>query len=339
MADCYFEDMAVGDRRTYGRVVIDRQAMIDFAAQYDPQSFHLDEQAAKDSFLGVLIASGWFVACHHMKIMTADTLPNVAIMGGAGIDELKWQKPVLAGDVLTGRRTVIAKRASSSKPDRGLVQTLFEMVNQRGEAVMSQLTWEVLAFRQPARGAEPAAGGPSSPHAAVLTVGAGRPDGPLIDRLGLFEDVPVGAVQFLGEKAFPANEIIDFASQWDPQTFHLDRTAAQASHFGGLVASGWQTACAFMGCLVRARAAMLEAGAVEGRVARLGPSPGIQNLRWHKPTREGDVIRYYSQVMAKRESASRPGWGIVTSQGSGYNGQGERVFELTASVFWERRQP
>ncbi|HRJ69762.1 MAG TPA: dehydratase, partial [Beijerinckiaceae bacterium] len=93
------------------------------------------------------------------------------------------------------------------------------------------------------------------------------------------------------------------------------------------------------GCLARRRAAMLEAGAVDGRVARLGPSPGIENLRWLRPTREGDTIRYYSQVMDKRESASRPGWGIVTSQGSGYLASGERVFELTAAIFWERRPP
>lgn len=337
MADCFFEDLTVGDVRSYGRIVVDREAMIAFARQYDPQSFHLDEDAAKTSFLGALIASGWFVACCHMKIMTADTLPNAGIMGGAGIDELKWLKPVLAGDVLSGRRTILAKRTSASKPDRGLVQTRFEMVNQRGETVMSQLTWEVFAMRaahaMPVAATKPAAARP------VVAAGNGRPEGPLVDRLGFFEDIAVGSVQFLGEKTFLADEIMDFARQWDPQTFHLDREAARQSHFGTLVASGWQTACEFMGCLVRARTAMQAAGAVDGRIARLGPSPGVEHLRWFQPTREGDTIRYYSQVKDKRESASRPGWGIVTSQGSGYNGRGERVFELTAAVFWERRQP
>lgn len=338
MPETCFEDFAPGDVIAYGNRPVDRDEMIAFARAFDPQPFHLDEEAARRSFVGRLIASGWYMACAHMRMITDVTLPNPALMGSPGIEEMKWLKPVAAGDVLSARRTILDARASTTKPDRGVVRLLFELMNQRGETVMSQRSLEMYLRRNP--GPPPAATPKPAAAPKPAPVPGARPDGPLSDRLSYYEDIEVGAVTPLGEHAFDAEGLIAFARDWDPQSFHIDREAAKKTHFGGLVASGWHTACAFMGCLARRREAIFDAARARGEGApRLGPSPGVTDLHWYKPTREGETIRYYSQVLDKRVSASRPGWGIVTSQGSGYNPAGERVFDLTAAVFWERRPP
>ena len=148
-----------------------------------------------------------------------------------------------------------------------------------------------------------------------------------------FEDVAIGDRRELGPYTFTAEDIKQFASRYDPQPFHIDEAAAARSHFGGLVASGWHTASIFMKLQARAIAERRQ------ELAHTGLSPGFRNLRWLKPVFAGDTLTYSSEVVRKRELASRPSWGIVFSQVTALNQRGELVFEFEASVFLARRAP
>jgi acyl dehydratase len=146
-----------------------------------------------------------------------------------------------------------------------------------------------------------------------------------------FEDIEVGARRELGRHTFTAEDIKQFAARYDPQPFHTDEEAAKRSHFGGLIASGWHTASVFMKLQARVIAERRQ------ELARTGPSPGFRNLRWPKPVFAGDTLIYSSEVVRKREHASRPNWGIIFSQVTAQNQHGEVVFEFEASVFLARR--
>ena len=153
-----------------------------------------------------------------------------------------------------------------------------------------------------------------------------------------FEDIAVGDRRELGRHTFSAGEIKSFAARFDPQPFHLDEAAAAASHFGALVASGWHTAAMFMRLLIDFNRGVIAAQRERGEpMARTGPSPGFSNLRWLKPVYVGDTIAYASQIIEKRESASRPEWGIIVSRNTGTNQKGELVYEFQGVGFVERR--
>jgi acyl dehydratase len=146
-----------------------------------------------------------------------------------------------------------------------------------------------------------------------------------------FEDIEIGHRRDLGRYTFSAEDIKQFASRHDPQPFHLDEEAAKRSHFGGLVASGWHTASIFM----KLQARQIAARGVE--LEQTGLSPGFRDLRWPKPVFAGDTLAYTSEVIRKRELASRPGWGIVFSRVTAVNQRGELVLEFEGSVFVARR--
>jgi acyl dehydratase len=133
----YFEDYRPGMVLEFGAVRVDRDEVIEFARRYDPQPFHVDEQAAARGPYGGLIASGWHTGSLVMRQLVEHYLSPAASLGSPGIDELRWLAPVRPGDTLTMRVTVLETRRSQSKPDRGLVRAQMEVLNQRREVVMS----------------------------------------------------------------------------------------------------------------------------------------------------------------------------------------------------------
>ena len=133
----YWEDFSPGVRECIGQVTVDRQEVFEFAERYDPQPFHIDEEAAKNSIYGGIIASGWHTCSMVMRLMCDSYLLNSTSLGSPGIEEVKWLLPVCPDDVLTACRTVTETRASASKPDRGIVKTFWETENQSGDLVMS----------------------------------------------------------------------------------------------------------------------------------------------------------------------------------------------------------
>jgi acyl dehydratase len=145
----YFEDYPAGAVETLGRIDVDEQEVLAFARRYDPQAFHTDPAAARDSAFGGLIASGWHTASMMMRVLVDRYLSPVSSLGSPGIDALRWLAPVRPGDVLSVRATIVEARPSRSKPDRGLVVTLFETTNQHGVLVMSMSAMNLIARRPP----------------------------------------------------------------------------------------------------------------------------------------------------------------------------------------------
>ena len=149
MPKFYFEDISTDWTAEYGPRRVTREEMIGFAAQYDPQPMHLDEEAARHTMLGGLAASGWHSCCIMMKMIADGLLLDTASMGAPGIEEVKWLKPVRPGDSLTVRGKVLWMRASQSKPDRGFVNFHWEVSNDRGERVMTLVCPQMILRRHP----------------------------------------------------------------------------------------------------------------------------------------------------------------------------------------------
>ena len=134
--DRWFEDYVPGAVHDLGSVVVDEQEVIAFARQFDPQSFHLDKEKAEKSAFGGLIASGWHTACMAMRLIVDHYLSEVSSEGSPGIDELRWLRPVRPGDQLSVRVTILDARLSRSRPERGIVRSQIETLNQSDEVVM-----------------------------------------------------------------------------------------------------------------------------------------------------------------------------------------------------------
>ena len=133
----YLEDHVPGSIYEFGSIVVDEKAIVDFASHYDPQVFHTDPEAAKKTSFGGLVASGWHTAALAMRLLVDHRLSHLANLGSPGVDELRWLKPVRPGDELSVRLTILDVRSSESKPDRGVVKGLVEVLNQAGEVVTS----------------------------------------------------------------------------------------------------------------------------------------------------------------------------------------------------------
>jgi acyl dehydratase len=151
MADelLYWEDFPAGDTMEVGSHTFTEQEIIAFARQFDPQSFHVDPEAARKSVFKGLIASGWHTCAIAMRLMVDKYVARSASLGSPGLDNIRWLAPVRAGDTITYRRTITAARASESKPQVGLVHTRWEALNQRGEMVMTMEGWGMFRRRPP----------------------------------------------------------------------------------------------------------------------------------------------------------------------------------------------
>jgi len=145
----YFEDYALGTTYDCGSVSIDQAGIIAFAKEFDPQPFHVDPAAAAAGPFGGLIASGWHTAVLVMRLLVEQYLSEEASLGSAGLDELRWPHPVRPGDTLRARATVTESRRSLSKPDRGIIKTLVEAVNQDGRTVMRATAINFMLVRPP----------------------------------------------------------------------------------------------------------------------------------------------------------------------------------------------
>jgi acyl dehydratase len=334
MPNLHFEDFAPGDIRVLGPVTVTKDEMVAFAREFDPQPFHVDEVAAKDTFVGTLIASGWHTAAINMRLIAEAILVHSTSMGAPGIEELRWLLPVRPGDTLRSRVTIKDTRPSGSRPTIGLVQFKSEVLNQRDEVVLSQLNWVMFGRREAGPPVEGRAKDPvprSEAHAPDTAITRVTPNAYL-------DDLVAGETAPLGSHTFTAEEIIRFGKAYDPQRFHVDPVAAKDSLFGGLCASGWHTAAIWMKLMAAYREGIRVDALSRGeRPARLGSSPGFKNMRWFKPVFAGDTLTYRTRLTSRRASASHSGWGIAFHHNVATNQHGEDVFAFDGTVFWERR--
>jgi acyl dehydratase len=146
----YLEDIAVGDRFHSAPLTLDESEIKAFATRYDPQFFHLDHEAAKNTLFGGLAASGWHTAALTMRLNVTSGLPIANGLIGAGV-ELNWPRPVRPGDTLRVENEVLAIKPSQSKPDRGIVTLRSLTLNQQDEVVM-EMTSKIVVFRRPSNG-------------------------------------------------------------------------------------------------------------------------------------------------------------------------------------------
>jgi acyl dehydratase len=143
----HFEDYVPGSVCVYGPVPITEAEIVEFAQRYDPQPMHTDPAAAALGPFGGVIASGWHTIALVMRVLVERYLSPVASIVSPGIDELRWREPVRPGDLLHVRVTVAEATASRSKPDRGLVRSNVEVVNQDGEVVLSMKAMNLMRRR------------------------------------------------------------------------------------------------------------------------------------------------------------------------------------------------
>jgi acyl dehydratase len=144
MAELYFEDFKVGDRFVTPGKTLTEKEIIDFAKVYDPQEFHLDPAAAKQTIYGGLIASGFQTLAFGFRLVYDTGILTAASMGSPGFDELRWLKPVRPGDTLHVEMEVTESRPSQSKPDRGIMRAAYRYLNQKGEAVLTYTAMHLL---------------------------------------------------------------------------------------------------------------------------------------------------------------------------------------------------
>ncbi|MDD0813768.1 MaoC family dehydratase [Curvibacter sp. HBC28] len=154
----YWEDLQVGSQRDLGSISPTREEILAFAGQFDPQPFHLDDEAAKASVFGALCASGWHTCAMAMRLMVTNFLHEAASLGSPGLESVKWLKPVYPGDTLNLRHSVLESRPMSKRPDVGLVRTQWAMFNQHGEQVLHMEGYGMFRRRHPGA---PVADGPA----------------------------------------------------------------------------------------------------------------------------------------------------------------------------------
>jgi acyl dehydratase len=338
----YFEDFPQGSVYTSGSYAVTADNIIDFARQFDPQPFHLDEDVANASLLGGLAASGWQTAVISMRLHCDSWLKDSAGLGSPGITEMKWLKPVLKGYAVRQIVRIVNARLSLSRPGMGILEHETEMLNQHDDVVMTTRAVTLVA----SRGA-PAGLSVYDPAALARAPKWIKPDNVLSSPAetsssegiltGWLQDMTIGLTVDLGSHVFREGDIIRFAAKWDPQFFHLDAEAARTGPFGALTASGWHTGATGMSRHVATRQAYLAEGKRRGLPeAPRGPSPGFRDMKWLEPVFAGDEIHYFMTTEGWR-ATSRKGWGVMFTKFEGVNQHGRKVYEYVSTGMWPMR--
>jgi acyl dehydratase len=148
----YWEDFQPGAVAIYGPRLVTREEIVSFAAEFDPQPMHLDEAAASATMLGGLGASGWHTCCLLMRIIADGFILDSSSMGGPGVDEVRWLKPLRPGTSIRVRATVLDTRASGSRPEMGLVKFLFEVIDEADVTLTTLSTTLMFGRRAPGGG-------------------------------------------------------------------------------------------------------------------------------------------------------------------------------------------
>jgi acyl dehydratase len=146
----YFEDYVPGLTVDCGSFTMSEEDIVAFAVKYDPQPFHVDPVGAKEGPFAGLIASGWHTTSMMMRQLVDHWISPESSLGAAGIDEIRWPKPVRPGDTLHVQATILERRRSASKPDRGIIKTRAELTNQDGDVVMTLIATNFILLRDPA---------------------------------------------------------------------------------------------------------------------------------------------------------------------------------------------
>lgn len=154
MADMiYFEDVIIGQKHAFGNYHVTREEVLDFAQKYDPQTFHLSDDAAAKTHFGKISASGWHSCAMTMRMMVDNMHANPqAGLGSPGVDEIRWLKPVYPDDILRCESVTTSKRRSKSRPEMGSMEGAITVYNQNDEKVLTMKTIGLIGVREPRQG-------------------------------------------------------------------------------------------------------------------------------------------------------------------------------------------
>lgn len=146
----YFEDYVVGTKSSFGRYEVTREEVIEFASKYDPQPFHLSDEAAAKTYFGRLSASGWHTCAMLMRMLVENMKDQkTASLGSPGLESLQWKKPVYPGDVLRVETELFEKRRSKSRPEMGITKNRVQVFNQNDELVLESVNLGLVGVRDP----------------------------------------------------------------------------------------------------------------------------------------------------------------------------------------------
>ncbi|OZA91663.1 MaoC family dehydratase [Altererythrobacter sp. H2] len=146
----YFEDLVIGSRQSFGNYVVTREEVLEFAGKYDPQPFHLSDEAAAQTHFGRISASGWHTCSMTMAMMVENMKTNAqAGLGSPGVDQLRWVKPVYPGDTLRVESEILEKRRSQSRRDMGIFKSRSRTFNQHGDVVLEMVSNGLIRVREP----------------------------------------------------------------------------------------------------------------------------------------------------------------------------------------------
>jgi acyl dehydratase len=150
----YWEDLKPGTVLELGTTSATAEEIKEFAGKYDPQPFHLDEEAGRNSLFGGLCASGWHTCALTMRLTVDNMLRHSSSLGSPGLESLKWLKPVYPGDLLTLRHTILESRPMRKRPDTGIVRSRWDLYNQQGDKVLEMEGYGMFRRREPATAEE-----------------------------------------------------------------------------------------------------------------------------------------------------------------------------------------
>jgi len=145
----HFEDLALGEVVQLGRITVTREMIVSFAREFDPFPFHLDEAAAKKSLLGGLASSGWQTAALTLRLLTDAFFNRIAAAGGLGVSDLKWKRPVMKNDTITGTARIVELRRSRHHPQWGVLTMELDIRNQNDQPVMAMRFANLVETREP----------------------------------------------------------------------------------------------------------------------------------------------------------------------------------------------
>lgn len=148
----YWDDFTVGDVFEFQGTPVTKEEIIEFAELYDPQPHHLDEEAAKETILGTFCASGWHSCAMLMRLICDTYLNEAEHIGSPGVNEVRWRKPIVPGDIFHVKRTVKAVKTVPGQGDRGMVQVFFDVQNQNGKPLMTMDCFALYRRREPQAG-------------------------------------------------------------------------------------------------------------------------------------------------------------------------------------------
>jgi acyl dehydratase len=331
MLSALWEELGTGTTLDLGRLTFTRENIVSFAAEFDGQPFHLDDDAARRTLLGGLSASGW-----HTCTTIADLLSRVFVRQSidveiVGAGEVAWLKPVRPDDEISVQVTWGQKLACACGNGLLACTVMIEACNGRGEKV---LRWQAdCIFR---RGNEV-----QQPDAANCSLRRGHRSRvsrrSKIDFIKFFDDIAEGDTIELGEYAFTGNRIADFRQQYFTGGLSRERCERAISSCAAPTAAGWHVAAAWMHCIVRSYGWQSERLRRLGRpVPLLGPAAGIRHLRWHAPVRAGTVISFRAWAERKLEISSHPDWGLLVVGAEGLDSRRKPVVSFYPLMLLQR---